>query len=53
MMHVIGFDVMIDEHLKPWLLELNASPSMSLFFNHPEKGNIISELDLYVKSRVV
>ena len=24
-----GFDVMIDSHLKPWLIEVNGSPSMT------------------------
>jgi len=24
-----GFDVMIDEEMKPWLIEVNSSPSMS------------------------
>ena len=24
-----GFDVMIDEDMKPWLIEVNSSPSMS------------------------
>jgi hypothetical protein len=36
---LLGFDILIDNTLKPWLLEVNLSPSM----------NIDSPLDLKIK----
>jgi len=40
---MLGFDVMIDSDLKPWLLEVNLSPSMATD----------SPLDMSIKSTVV
>lgn len=37
---LLGFDVLIDQDLKPWLLEVNLSPSM----------NTDSALDIKIKS---
>ncbi|XP_044740284.1 uncharacterized protein LOC123301553 isoform X2 [Chrysoperla carnea] len=40
---LFGVDVLLDEHLKPWLLEVNISPSL----------HSTSPLDLYVKGPLV
>ena len=34
---VLGFDVMLDDTYRPWLLEVNHSPSMALAGNEPEE----------------
>ncbi len=40
---LLGFDVLIDESLKPWLLEVNLSPSM----------NTDSPLDQKIKTNLI
>jgi hypothetical protein len=40
---ILGFDIFLDEKLKPWLLEVNHSPSL----------NIDTALDLHVKSMML
>jgi Tubulin-tyrosine ligase family len=40
---VLGFDILVDEDLKPWLLEVNFTPSFTTD----------SQLDLRIKTRVV
>ncbi|CAH2314928.1 tubulin polyglutamylase TTLL5 isoform X1 [Pelobates cultripes] len=42
---VYGFDVLIDEHLNPWLLEVNVSPSLACEdpLNLKIKANLISD----------
>ena len=42
----MGFDILIDSNLKPWLLEVNLSPSMNTDspLDLRIKGNLISDL---------
>lgn len=40
---MFGFDILIDENLKPWLLEVNLAPSLSCG----------SDLDLEIKSNLI
>lgn len=57
---VLGFDVLIDEKLKPWVVEINHNPSLSIYFDD-EAGmqhkrytdEDINQTDLYVNARVV
>jgi hypothetical protein len=42
--HVFGFDVLLDEQLKAWILEINEYPSFNIFFEteDEEEENIMS-----------
>ena len=34
--HILGFDLMIDQKLKAWILEVNHSPSLNIHFQKDE-----------------
>lgn len=54
----MGFDLLIDHKLKPWILEVNDHPSLNIYFDKECMSHrVMSEenvcpLDFYVKSRV-
>jgi tubulin polyglutamylase TTLL11 len=54
---VLGFDVLIDRDLRPWILEVNANPSLAItqemIASDGTKSVSVSELDLFVKSKVI
>ena len=55
----MGIDVILDKNLKPWFLEMNARPSLSI--NHElecgtndlKNGILVSEVDLKIKEPVM
>jgi hypothetical protein len=53
--HVFGFDVLLDEQLKAWILEINEYPSFNIYFETEgeEDENIMSQVDLHVKKNVM
>ena len=58
---IIGFDLLIDNNLKAWLLEINTSPSLNIFFDNSKNfmerveltDDDICQVNLYIKSRIV
>ena len=57
---VLGLDVLIDSDLKPWVIEVNHNPSLSIYFDdeagmqHKRYTDAdINQTDLYVNARVV
>ena len=55
--HVLGLDILIDQNLKAWLLEMNDNPSLYIYLEKDYMGGgvekEISRVDLEVKSTVV
>lgn len=54
--HVIGMDILYDENLNPFLMEINSNPSLSVTtpVNNGKKGEAkVSPIDMFVKEKVV
>ena len=54
---ILGLDVLIDEKLHVWLVELNANPSLNVYTDTVlPNGDIeqnLSELDKYIKTNLM
>jgi len=57
--HVIGVDILYDEDLNPFILEINSNPSLSISAPTPHYGKLtdeksnISVIDLFVKEKAI
>ena len=55
---VFGFDILIDDKMKSWILEINDHPSFNIltckeFMGCRHDNCPVSDVDLYVKKRVM
>ncbi len=54
---IFGFDILFDDKLNAWLLEINANPSMNMNYevdkSDGSKLSLLSPIDQYVKQRVI
>lgn len=57
---MLGFDILLDENLKPWLIEINANPSLNIEHETDQDYKykklspaIISPVDQFVKEKVM
>ena len=57
--NICGFDLLIDEDLNAWVLEVNNNPSLLIHFDADQmsgkkmREEDVCQVDLYVKSQVV
>jgi len=53
----LGLDILIDEQMNAWLIEINANPSLNVYVDKElPNGDIeqtLSELDKYVKAMLI
>lgn len=61
--HIFGIDILIDSNGKPWLLEINASPSLNMYVQQSVADSddeeesklekVLSKLDKDVKCKII